>query len=99
MQASATRPPPAIEATAYFVVSEALANTVKHARANIADVRICQEEKMLIIQVDDDGQGGANAAGTGLAALADRVATLGGQLTVASPPGKGTQLTARIPCG
>jgi len=54
---------------------------------------------MLIIQVDDDGQGGANAAGTGLAALADRVATLGGQLTVASPPGKGTQLTARIPCG
>ena len=87
-----------IEATAYFVVSEALANTVKHAQAHGAEVRIREEEKVLIIQVDDDGQGGADPAGTGLAALADRVTTLGGQLTVVSPPGKGTCLTASIPC-
>lgn len=89
----------AIEATAYFVVSEALANTVKHAGARGANVRIRQEEKMLIVEVHDDGRGGADAAGAGLAALADRVTTLGGQLSVISPAGHGTRLTASIPCG
>src|SRR5262249_43983645 len=99
LQACTGRLPPAIEATAYFVVSEALANTVKHAQAHSAAVRIFQEDEVLIIEVNDDGRGGACAAGTGLSALADRVASLGGQFAVASPPGEGTRLTARIPCG
>jgi signal transduction histidine kinase len=99
LQASSVRLSPAIEATAYFVVSEALANIVKHIQAHSAAVRIFQEDHVLIIQVDDDGRGGADAAGTGLAALADRVVTLGGQFAVASPPGDGTRLIARIPCG
>lgn len=98
LEAKTERLPPAIEATAYFVVSEALANTIKHAQAHSAEVRIRQEAKMLIVQIEDDGQGGANPAGTGLAALADRVTTLGGLLTVTSPPGNGTRLTASIPC-
>lgn len=99
LQACTGRLPPAIEATAYFVVSEALANTVKHAQAHSADVRICRADEVLIVEVSDDGRGGADAAGTGLSALADRVASLGGQFGVTSTQGEGTRLTARIPCG
>ena len=98
LEATTERLPMAIEATAYFVVSEALTNTIKHARANSAAVLIRQEEEMLVIDVEDDGRGGADPAGTGLAALADRVTTLGGRLVVVSPLGNGTRLTASIPC-
>ena len=99
LEAGAGRFPAAIEATAYFVISEALSNTVKHAQASRAEVIISQEEQVLLIQVNDDGRGGANPQGAGLAALTDRVATLGGTLVVSSPPGGGTHLRASLPCG
>jgi signal transduction histidine kinase len=91
--------PAAIEATAYFVVSEALANVAKHARAGCAQVTIRKLAGRLLVEVSDDGTGGARAAeGSGLRGLADRVASVGGVLQVDSPPGRGTRLEAEIPC-
>jgi signal transduction histidine kinase len=91
--------PAAIEATAYFVVSEALANVAKHARADAADVTIRELPGRLVVQVADDGAGGARAeGGSGLRGLADRVASVGGVLRLDSPPGCGTRLEADIPC-
>ncbi len=89
---------PAIEATAYFVICEALTNTAKHAQAHTAAVHVRCEEQMVLINVDDDGKGGADPHGAGLAALADRVNAMGGELDIVSPPGGGTHLEARIPC-
>src|SRR5580692_7442152 len=91
--------PAAIEATAYFVVSEALANVAKHARAGSAEVTICQRPGRLVVKVSDDGAGGARPeGGSGLRGLADRVASVGGVLRVDSPPGGGTRLEADLPC-
>ena len=91
--------PAVIEATAYFVVSEALANVAKHARAGTAQVSIRRLPGRLAVQVSDDGAGGARPErGSGLAGLADRVASAGGVLRVDSPPGAGTRLEADIPC-
>ncbi|MGO8959494.1 MAG: sensor histidine kinase [Streptosporangiaceae bacterium] len=91
--------PAAIEATAYFVVSEALANVAKHAGADSAQVAIRQLAGRLIVQVSDDGAGGATAEnGSGLRGLADRVASVGGVMRVDSPPGAGTRLEADLPC-
>ena len=91
--------PAVIEATAYFVVSEALANVAKHARAGTAQVSIRRLPGRLAVRVSDDGAGGARPErGTGLAGLADRVASAGGVLRVDSPPGAGTRLEADIPC-
>ena len=91
--------PPAIEATAYFVVCEALANVAKHAPAGTAVVAIRRLPGRLVVRVSDDGAGGARPeGGTGLRGLADRVASVGGQLCVDSPPGCGTCLEADIPC-
>ena len=85
---------------AYYVVSEALANAGKHASATHARVSIRRSGGVLRVQVADDGVGGADpAAGSGLTGLADRVAALGGTLTVTSPPGAGTTITAELPCG
>jgi len=93
------RYPAAIEATAYFVVSEALANVAKHARADGAEVMIRKFPGRLLVEVSDDGAGGARSeAGSGLRGLADRVASVGGVLRVDSPPGGGTRLEADIPC-
>ncbi|MEO6997681.1 MAG: GAF domain-containing protein [Terracoccus sp.] len=87
-----------IETTAYFVVAEALTNVVKHARAGSARVDVALREDVLVIDVVDDGSGGADAAGgTGLTGLQDRVQASDGDLTVSSPPGGGTHLQARIP--
>jgi PAS domain S-box-containing protein len=90
-----------VEASLYFFVSEALTNLVKHARANQAWVRIGEEGTRLIVEVRDDGIGGASATadGSGLAGLADRIAALDGELTVMSPPSRGTALRAEIPLG
>ncbi len=94
------RLPPDVEAAAYYVVSEALANAGKHASATQARVSIRRSGGMLRVQVADDGVGGADAAaGSGLTGLADRVAALGGTLRVTSPPGAGTVVTAELPCG
>jgi signal transduction histidine kinase len=91
--------PAAIEATAYFVVSEALANVAKHALAGSAQVTIRQLPGRLMVQVSDDGGGGARPeGGSGLRGLADRVASVGGVLRVDSRPGCGTHLEADIPC-
>jgi signal transduction histidine kinase len=95
----AGRFPAAIEATAYFVVSEALANVAKHSTACAAEVSIRQLPGRLVVQVSDDGAGGARPeGGSGLRGLADRVASVGGALRVDSPPGAGTRLEADIPC-
>lgn len=89
---------PTVEATAYFVAAEALANVAKHAGAGEARVRIAIEDDTLVVEVHDDGRGGADPSrGSGLGGLADRVAALDGTLTVASPPGGGTRLRAVLP--
>ena len=91
---------PTVGSTAYFVVAEALANAVKHAGATTLSVRLERTESQLLIEVADDGVGGAaSGAGTGLRGLLDRVDVLGGQLAIDSPPGHGTHLVAELPCG
>ncbi len=95
----AGRLPAPIEATAYFVVSEALANVAKHASAGSVQVTIRQLPGRLLVQVSDDGVGGARPEdGTGLRGLADRVASVGGVLLIDSRPGCGTRLEADLPC-
>jgi signal transduction histidine kinase len=92
------RLPAEAEATAYYVVSEAFANAVKHARASGVDIRVEAAEGMLTVRVSDDGVGGADAGrGSGLTGLRDRVEAVGGTLAVHSPPGAGTVLTACLP--
>jgi signal transduction histidine kinase len=88
-----------VEAAAYFVVAEALANVAKHAHASVARVSIVRAEGLLVVGVGDDGVGGAQASGrSGLAGLADRVHALDGRLTIESDVGHGTTLTAAFPC-
>jgi signal transduction histidine kinase len=86
-----------VEATAYFVVAEALTNVAKHARAARAEVTASVEEGTLRVRVRDDGVGGARPDGSGLVGLADRLAALDGQLWVETPPGGGTLVAADIP--
>jgi signal transduction histidine kinase len=94
------RLPPAVEATAYFVVSEALVNVAKYASATTATVSAECLADSLRVEVADDGVGGAEASqGSGLRGLRDRVAALGGRLSVDSPRGGGTLLVAEIPLG
>jgi len=94
------RLPEQIEAAAYFVASEALANAAKHSHASEVRLAASHKDGVLVLEVADDGIGGAAAGGgSGLRGLADRVEALGGQLTVLSPPGRGTTLRAEIPCG
>jgi signal transduction histidine kinase len=93
------RLPPAVEAAAYFVVAESLTNVAKYAGAGHAVVRVGREDGYAVVEVRDDGVGGADpAAGTGLRGLADRLAALDGRLEVHSPPGGGTVIRANIPC-
>jgi len=91
---------PPIEAAAYFLVAEALTNVVRYAEASSARVDVRREPEEVVVEVRDDGVGGADmAAGSGLRGLADRIAALEGTLRVQSPPGGGTLVEARIPCG
>ena len=91
---------PTLEITAYFTVSEALTNVAKYARATHADVRVAQEDGALVIEVRDDGVGGARAGiGSGLSGLADRVGACDGTLSITSPPGEGTLVRALLPVG
>ncbi|GMM94892.1 MULTISPECIES: ATP-binding protein [unclassified Microbacterium] len=90
--------PAATGTTAYFVVAEALANAVKHARAGSAEVGLAHDGPTLRITVTDDGIGGADPNGRGLRGLADRVDTLGGDWFISSPHGEGTRLEVRLPC-
>jgi signal transduction histidine kinase len=88
----------AVEATAYFVVAECLANVAKYARAREAWVRVITDGAQLDVEVGDDGAGGADPRnGTGLRGLEDRVGALDGRLAVHSPPGGGTVVRAVLP--
>ncbi len=91
--------PATVEATAYFVVAEALANAAEHSRARGAAVTARVEGDTLHVEVHDDGKGGARPDGRGLLGLADRLAAVGGRLEIASPPGRGTRVAAAIPLG
>jgi signal transduction histidine kinase len=93
------RPPAAIEAIAYFVVAEALTNVAKHAKASRAGVTVDYAGTMLRLVIRDDGAGGANPNGQGLAGLAARVAGVDGRLNVNSPPGGPTAIEVMLPCG
>jgi signal transduction histidine kinase len=93
------RLPATVEATAYFIVSEALVNAAKHARASSVTITVTRCDEHLEVSVLDDGVGGADAArGSGLGGLADRAAAVGGALSVESPRGGGTRVMARLPC-
>ena len=93
------RPPPAVETAAYFVVCEALTNAVRHSGATLVRVTGRVERDRLVVDVADDGRGGADASrGSGLTGLADRVAVVGGRLTLTSPPGGPTLLRVELPC-
>jgi signal transduction histidine kinase len=93
------RPAPVIEAVAYFVVSEGLANIVKHAQASQAEVVVSRAGDRLHIIVSDDGAGGADPSrGTGLTGLAKRAASVDGTFEIVSPPGGPTLLTVDLPC-
>ena len=98
-QMPAERLPAPVEAAAYFVVAEALTNVVKYAGASTAAVRIRRNGSYAVVEVRDDGVGGADPTiGTGLRGLADRLAALDGRLEVHSPPGEGTTVRAEVPC-
>jgi PAS domain S-box-containing protein len=87
-----------LETTAYFTVSEALTNVAKYAQATRATVRVCEDGAELVVEVQDDGVGGAQAStGSGLAGLADRLGACDGTLSVQSPPGEGTLVRAVLP--
>jgi signal transduction histidine kinase len=93
-----SRHPPAVEAAAYFVVSEALANAAKYSQATRVNVTSEDRDGRLWIEIADDGAGGADqSGGSGLPGLRDRVAALGGNIEVVSPLGGGTRLTAELP--
>jgi signal transduction histidine kinase len=92
------RPPATVETAAYFVAAEALTNAAKHAAASRIEVRIVREPNALVVEVVDDGRGGADPSGSGLTGLRRRVEALDGKLSVVSPPGGGTTLHAELPC-
>jgi signal transduction histidine kinase len=93
------RPTASVEAIAYFVVAEALTNVAKHARATRAEVSADRHGDVLRIVIRDDGIGGADPSGQGLAGLADRVAGVDGRLSVRSPAGGPTVIEVDLPCG
>lgn len=95
----AVRPLPIVEATAYYFVSEALQNTVKHASASDVQITAVRDGNKLVVAVTDNGPGGAiERQGTGLIGLADRIGAVGGVFEIHSPPGDGTTLRAELPC-
>ncbi|HEY1479268.1 MAG TPA: sensor histidine kinase [Gaiellales bacterium] len=93
------RPAPPVESAAYFIVAEALANVGKHARAEHVDIAVRRRHQAVLVEVFDDGVGGANMSGSGLQGLVRRVEALDGSLEVASPAGGPTTLRAVLPCG
>jgi signal transduction histidine kinase len=94
------RLPPAVEAAAYYLVAEALANAGKHSEASRVTVRVHSDGSWTTVEIADDGIGGADPqTGSGLRGLADRVAALGGELQLESEPGCGTSMRARLPHG
>jgi signal transduction histidine kinase len=97
--ALSSRPLPVVETAAYFVVAEALTNAAKHAGGAAAHVDLSERDGRLVIEVRDEGPGGADPDGTGLTGLRHRVEALDGTLTVAEVVGGGTLVRAELPCG
>jgi signal transduction histidine kinase len=98
--ATADRLPEPVELAAFYIVCEALANVAKHSQASSAVIRLDRRAESLLVEVTDDGIGGATEDnGSGLRGLADRVEAMGGRIQVWSPPDRGTRLRAEIPCG
>jgi signal transduction histidine kinase len=93
------RPPAPVETAAYFTVAEALANAIKHAHASHVDIRIQQRDGLLLAEITDDGDGGADPSGRGITGLRQRVQALDGSLRVESPAGGPTRIMAELPCG
>jgi signal transduction histidine kinase len=91
------RLPPEVEASAYFVIAEALTNVVKHSQATHAEVTACVRNGMLDVRIRDDGIGGADPDGHGLVGMKDRIAALGGRLEITSAVGRGTCVAATLP--
>jgi signal transduction histidine kinase len=93
-----TRLPEDVEATAYYVVSEALTNAAKYALASVVHVAVEARHQILLVSVRDEGPGGADPAhGSGLVGLKDRVEANGGTMSLQSPPGAGTSLAVELP--
>jgi signal transduction histidine kinase len=98
IDADADRLPEHIEATAYYIVSEALTNVAKHAGAGRARVTVHRDGAVLRCEISDDGRGGADTSGgTGILGLRDRAEAAGGTLSLVSPPGRGTVVSAVLP--
>ena len=96
----AERPPAAIESAAYFIVNEALTNVAHHASATRANISIARAGDRLVVEIRDNGKGGADpTGGTGLAGMRERVTALGGNMYVISPPGGPTTISVELPCG
>jgi signal transduction histidine kinase len=93
------RPPPVVESAAYFVVAEALTNVAKHAPGAGAQVSVVRHGARLVVEVSDDGPGGADPQGAGLTGLRHRAEALDGTLSVVSAPGSGTLIRVELPCG
>jgi signal transduction histidine kinase len=87
-----------VETAAYYVAAEALANVIKHAHASSVRIDVALTNRHAVVEVDDDGRGGADPLGSGLRGLRDRVEALDGTLEIDSDPGSGTRLRAQIPC-
>jgi signal transduction histidine kinase len=90
--------PETIMTTAYYVIAESLANAVKHSDAGAIAVRVHRDDDIMRVTVRDDGRGGADAGGAGIAGLGDRVAAAGGRLRVVSERARGTMIEAELPC-
>ena len=96
----AERPSAAIESAAYFIVNEALTNVARHASATRAHISIARAGDRLVVEIRDNGRGGADpTGGTGLAGMRERVMALGGNMYVISPPGGPTTISVELPCG
>jgi signal transduction histidine kinase len=93
------RLPEPVEIGAYYIICEALANAAKHAQATVVEVSIEQRGQFLDLAVRDDGVGGADGSGPGLAGLGDRIGALAGTMQLLSPPGGGTHLFVKLPTG
>ncbi len=93
------RPPPVVEAAAYFIVAETLTNAAKHAPGAHVRIVLVDGEETLVAEIADDGPGGADPNGSGLTGLRQRVEALDGTLRIDSPPAGGTTVEARLPCG
>jgi len=89
---------PDVEATAWFVVCEAVANASKHAASTIIQVDVAEQERSLLVSISDNGSGGADSTGSGIQGIRDRAEAAGGWMELDSPPGKGTTVRVELPC-